>query len=132
MFTISTGTDPANKLWYIDAAALPVNAKTGAMDLTPYDRQKGAAAKPLPIVKLIDDFRASFSVIANDGACLDTLHRPQRHAQQVRPQSLFNIADPWLACHVTLPTYEPPLQVCIGMHRSGVSGHCIQNGGCGA
>ena len=67
MFTISTGTDPANKLWYIDAAALPVNAKTGAMDLTPYDRQKGAAAKPLPIVKLIDDFRASFSVIANDG-----------------------------------------------------------------
>ena len=37
------------------------------MDLSAYDRKLGAAAKPLPIVKFIDDFIASFSIVAADG-----------------------------------------------------------------
>ena len=67
VITISTGTDPSNKLWYIDAAALPVDASTGALDLAPYDRTKGATAQPLPIVRLVDEFIAAFSITASEG-----------------------------------------------------------------
>lgn len=67
MITISTGTEPTNKLWYMEVAALPVSSATGGMDLSAYDLQKGTAAKPLPIVKLIDDFAASWTIVASDG-----------------------------------------------------------------
>lgn len=67
VITISTGTEPSNKLWYVEVAGLPVSAATGGMDLSAYDLRKGAAAQPLPIVKLIDDFSASWALIASDG-----------------------------------------------------------------
>ena len=67
IITISTGTEPSNKLWYMEVASLPISNTTGGMDLSAYDLQKGAAAKPLPIVKLVDDFSASWNLVASDG-----------------------------------------------------------------
>ncbi len=66
IITVSTGTEPTNKLWYIQSSDLPVDAKTGGLDLSAYDRRK-ANAKPLPIVKVIDDFEAAYSIVTNDG-----------------------------------------------------------------
>lgn len=63
---MSTGTEPTNKLWYIKVSDLPVSAKTGTLDLSAYDRRK-ADAKPLPLVKVIDDFTASYGIVASDG-----------------------------------------------------------------
>lgn len=61
---VSEGCLPANMLWYVDLKTLPTTP-SGAPDFTPYDFHKGS--NPLPIVKLVDEFIASFSVIANDG-----------------------------------------------------------------
>ena len=66
IITVSTGTEPTNKLWYIKVSDLPVSAKTGTLDLSTYDRRK-ADAKPLPLVKVIDDFTASYGIVASDG-----------------------------------------------------------------
>nr|QOL01125.1 putative extracellular protein CSOL_049 [Pseudococcomyxa simplex] len=66
IITVSTGTEPTNKLWYIKVSDLPVSAKTGTLDLSTYDRRK-ADAKPLPMVKVIDDFTASYGIVASDG-----------------------------------------------------------------
>jgi hypothetical protein len=40
----------------------------GIIDFAPFDRTKGDAASPLPIVKLIDDFEASWDYVANVGS----------------------------------------------------------------
>ncbi|BDA42018.1 Prolyl endopeptidase [Coccomyxa sp. Obi] len=66
IITVSTGTEPSNKLWYIKVSDLPVDAKTGGLDLSAYDRRK-ANAEPLPLVKVIDNFEAAYSIIANEG-----------------------------------------------------------------
>ena len=66
IITVSTGTEPTNKLWYIKVSDLPVSAKTGTLDLSAYDRRKHDA-KPLPLVKVIDTFEASYGIVANDG-----------------------------------------------------------------
>lgn len=63
---MSTGTEPSNKLWYIKVSDLPMDAKTGGLDLSAYDRRK-PSAKPLPMVKVIDDFEAAYSIVINDG-----------------------------------------------------------------
>jgi len=36
LITISTGTEPTNKLWYIEVAKLPKKA-SGSLDLSSYD-----------------------------------------------------------------------------------------------
>jgi hypothetical protein len=59
VITISTGTEPTNKLWYMEVAALPVSSATGGMDLSAYDLQKGTAAKPRPIWTLNTNLNAS-------------------------------------------------------------------------
>jgi prolyl oligopeptidase len=64
--TVSTGTEPTNKLWYIKSANLPISAKTGALDLSAFDMRKNNS-QPLPIVKFIDDFEASYSIVATNG-----------------------------------------------------------------
>ncbi len=43
-----------------------MDAKTGGLDLSAYDRRK-PSAKPLPMVKVIDDFEAAYSIVINDG-----------------------------------------------------------------
>lgn len=65
LISVSVGCEPTNRLWYVDLDTLP--RSNDALDFAPYDLQKGDAAKPLPLVKLIDDFEASWDVIANSG-----------------------------------------------------------------
>ena len=63
--SITVGCEPCNRLWYLDLDTLP--RSSGSLDLAAYDRQKGDAAQPLPLTKLIDDFGASWEVLANQG-----------------------------------------------------------------
>ncbi|KAK9846656.1 hypothetical protein WJX81_008596 [Elliptochloris bilobata] len=66
--SITTGTDPTNQLWYTPIAALPVDASTGALDLARYDMRRPADARPaLPLTRLVDNFRASYGVVAAQG-----------------------------------------------------------------
>ncbi|CAK0747901.1 hypothetical protein CVIRNUC_001798 [Coccomyxa viridis] len=65
LITISTGTEPTNKLWYVEMAGLP-KKPSGSLDLSSYDLKMNSTT-PLPVVKLIDDFSASYGVIANNG-----------------------------------------------------------------
>lgn len=65
IISVTVGCEPANRLWYVDLEALP--RAQGALDFSPFDRQRGAQAQALPIVKLIDDFDAQWEVLANEG-----------------------------------------------------------------
>ena len=66
--SISTGTDPTNLLWYMPIAGLPVNASTGAMDLSRFDMRLPADKRAaLPLTKLVNSFEASYAVIAAQG-----------------------------------------------------------------
>jgi hypothetical protein len=86
----------------MEVAALPVSAKTGGMDLSAYDRKLGAAAKPLPIVKFIDEFLASFSIVASDGPIwtLDTdLNATRSKCGSSRDLSTRKFAKLGTICH---------------------------------
>lgn len=61
------GCEPSNRLWHLDLRQLPTGKGGGSLDFSQYDRQKGASAKPLPLVKLVDDFEAAWEVLANEG-----------------------------------------------------------------
>ena len=39
----------------------------GALDLALYDRKAAAGVRPLPLVKLVDNFDAQYSYVANEG-----------------------------------------------------------------
>ena len=66
--SVSTGTDPTNLLWHMPVAALPVNASTGALDLSSYDMRLPADKRAaLPLTKLVNDFKASYAVVATQG-----------------------------------------------------------------
>ena len=52
---VTSGCEPANRVWFVDLAAIPANPATGALDFGAYDFHKGP--NKLPLVKLVDDFR---------------------------------------------------------------------------
>jgi prolyl oligopeptidase len=52
--TASDGCDPRNKLFYVDLARLAASG--------------GAIGPDMPVVKLVDDFRAGWDPVCNDGA----------------------------------------------------------------
>lgn len=58
-----------NKLWLIRYSDLPLSEDTGALDFSSFDRQQRnrTSRTPLPVMKLIDDFRASYTVLYSDG-----------------------------------------------------------------
>ncbi|KAG2433756.1 hypothetical protein HXX76_008118 [Chlamydomonas incerta] len=62
---LSEGCLPANRLYLVDMQGLDKTAG-GAVDWAKYDFFK-KGSKKLPVVKLVDDFSASFSVVANEG-----------------------------------------------------------------
>jgi prolyl oligopeptidase len=66
LLTLSSGCEPTNRLYYVDLKALPRD-KAGVLGLATYDRRKGESATPLPIVKLVDNFEASWDYVANEG-----------------------------------------------------------------
>ncbi|KAL4854888.1 Prolyl endopeptidase [Chlorella vulgaris] len=55
--TVSNGCEPVNKLWYVDLEAVP-RGPGGALDFSAFDFHSGK--QPLPLVKLIDDFKAQW------------------------------------------------------------------------
>eukprot|EP00891_Asterochloris_glomerata_P003639 jgi/Astpho2/3639/Aster-07842 len=63
MISASEGTQPFNRLWYVDLSQLP--QANGALDLAAYDFHKGS--KKLPVVKLVDSLEASWVYVANEG-----------------------------------------------------------------
>jgi hypothetical protein len=70
-------------------SALPVNASTGALDLSRYDMRLPAGQRAaLPLTKLVDDFRAAFGVVASQGplwTIQTTLNAPRsRRARRPR------------------------------------------------
>lgn len=54
---MSSGCEPANRVWYLDLAAIPASPATGALDFSAFDFHAGSCK--LPLVKLVDDFKAS-------------------------------------------------------------------------
>ena len=65
LISVREGTQPTNQLWYADLQSLPEFSKDKALDFTPYDYKSGP--KALPLVKLVDNFEASYDYLANDG-----------------------------------------------------------------
>eukprot|EP00891_Asterochloris_glomerata_P009877 jgi/Astpho2/9877/fgenesh1_pm.00152_%23_2_t len=63
MISVSEGTQPFNRLWYVDLSQLP--KASGALDLAAFDFHKGS--KKLPVVKLVDSLEASWDYVANEG-----------------------------------------------------------------
>ncbi|GFR49589.1 hypothetical protein Agub_g11655, partial [Astrephomene gubernaculifera] len=61
---VTEGCQPANRLYVADMAALG-RREDGGVDWGTYDFFKGS--RRLPLVPLVDDFRGSFSVVANEG-----------------------------------------------------------------
>lgn len=52
----------------------------GALDLALYDRKAAAGVRPLPLVKLVDNFDAQYSYVANEGPLMafqTNLHAPR-------------------------------------------------------
>ncbi|KAK9846257.1 hypothetical protein WJX81_000149 [Elliptochloris bilobata] len=74
VLSISLGGGAFNRLWYMPLDALPVNASTGGLDLGRYDmRLPGEKRALLPLVKLVDDLRAAWTLVATNGS-IWTLH----------------------------------------------------------
>lgn len=65
ILSISSGCEPVNKLWAVDLETVPRDA-AGALDFSRLDFHKGA--EKLPIVKVVDDFRAAWDYIGSDEA----------------------------------------------------------------
>ena len=68
LMTISSGCEPTNRLFVVGIDALP-RGKDGILDLSSYDR-RSADAQPLPVVKLVDSFDASYDYVANEGSVM--------------------------------------------------------------
>ena len=65
LVSISEGCLPTNRVWYVDLHSLPGSAKGQPLDFAPYDFHSGQ--KPLPLVKLVDNFEAQYEYVANSG-----------------------------------------------------------------
>eukprot|EP00879_Flechtneria_rotunda_P018448 GHRR01019352.1.p1 GENE.GHRR01019352.1~~GHRR01019352.1.p1 ORF type:complete len:520 (+),score=168.42 GHRR01019352.1:95-1654(+) len=61
---VSEGCQPQNRLFYLDLHKVAKSPVSNALDFSSFDFFNGS--EPLPIVKLIDSFEASWSYVAND------------------------------------------------------------------
>jgi len=64
LLSVSSGCLPTNKLYYVDLRQLK-KQEGGVIDFAAYDFFKGE--EKLPVVKLVDNFDASYSYVANEG-----------------------------------------------------------------
>lgn len=62
---VTSGCEPANRVWYVDLDPIPQNPASGALDFSSYDFHSGD--KQLPLVKLVDDFEAQYSYLGSEG-----------------------------------------------------------------
>lgn len=56
---------PSNRVWYIDLDLIPRAA--GVLDFSGFALPGGRGGRPLPLVKLVDNFDAQYSYVANEG-----------------------------------------------------------------
>eukprot|EP00887_Chlorella_sp_A99_P006225 scaffold3.g6225.t1 len=63
IISVSEGCKPANKLWYVDLEQIPRD-DGGALDFSAFDA-RAPGARPLPLVKLIDDFAAQWEYVGS-------------------------------------------------------------------
>lgn len=63
--SVTAGCDPTNLLWFCDLEGLPKDQDTGAIDFPSFDRSRNVH-KPLPLIKFVDTFEASFQYVANE------------------------------------------------------------------
>jgi prolyl oligopeptidase len=71
LITASAGCEPTNRLFLVDIDALP-RGEDGVLSLKGFDR-RSPDATPLPVVKLVDNFDASYDYVANEGSIM-TFH----------------------------------------------------------
>ncbi|GBF88266.1 prolyl endopeptidase [Raphidocelis subcapitata] len=62
---VSEGCQPKNRLFYLNLSKVPKDKATGALDFSGFDLFSGG--EKLPVVKLVDDFEASYDYVANEG-----------------------------------------------------------------
>ncbi|KAF5837923.1 prolyl endopeptidase [Dunaliella salina] len=62
---VSEGCQPANRLFLVDTQELTERTPDGSIDWKAYDVNTGR--KKLPVKKLVDNFDASYSYVANEG-----------------------------------------------------------------
>ena len=60
---MGAGCEPVNRVWFIDLKLIPL--ASGTLDFSGF---KPTGSKTLPLVKLVDNFDAQYSYIANEGA----------------------------------------------------------------
>ena len=65
LITTSTGCEPTNKLAYVALGKLP--RENGTINFASFDLRKNGN-ELLPIVKLVDNFDASYDCVANEGS----------------------------------------------------------------
>ncbi len=65
ILTVQSGCEPTNRLWFVDLSAIPTHPETGALDFAAFAYKTGT--RQLPVVKLIDDFDASWSYVGGEG-----------------------------------------------------------------
>jgi len=65
MISVTSGCRPTNQFWYCDLEGLPKSG-AGTPDFAKYDKL-GPTAVPLPLIKLIENFEASYDYVANVG-----------------------------------------------------------------
>lgn len=71
LITASAGCEPTNRLFVVDIDALP-RSEDGVLNLKAFDR-RSSDATPLPVLKLVDNFDASYDYVANEGSVM-TFH----------------------------------------------------------
>ena len=52
---------------HVQCTVRPCSLQGGTLDLSAFDVSKGGSPKPLPVVKLVDNFDAQWEVVANEG-----------------------------------------------------------------
>lgn len=57
---------PSNRVWYVDLDRIPRDAGA-VLDFSGFALPGGRGGQPLPLVKLVDNFDAQYSYVANEG-----------------------------------------------------------------
>lgn len=68
IITVSSGCEPANRVWIVDLDTIPKDKTSGCFDFREFDIGKKSSSKALPMKKLVDDFEAQWEYLGNNGS----------------------------------------------------------------
>lgn len=66
LITTASGCEPTNKVFYVALEELPRDAEDRSINFTSFDLRTGSTS--LPIVRLVDNFDASYDYVASEGS----------------------------------------------------------------